>query len=229
MAVKLGEDLWWLEIKALPFWRINTYLIDDGGTLTLVDSGVPWNTRQLKKQIEATGYKVNEIDRVLLTHYDLDHFGGLIRLDELEPSEVYAGEPDAGYLKGDKKPKILHHKGAFHRAIAPFIPDIEVTSVEEDDEIGGFTVHETPGHNPGHLAYIHEFGNVGFLGDLVWESGGRLTPPIWADSYNMDTLHESIIRLSSRVGEFNWICMGHGNPLENGSSKLERLAADLDT
>jgi len=66
---------------------------------------------------------------------------------------------------------------------------------------------------------------VAFLGDLVWESAGRLTTPEWFDSYDMAQLRESVQQLVGTAPGFEVAAMGHGNPIVGcGSQALADLA-----
>ncbi|MDY6778297.1 MAG: MBL fold metallo-hydrolase, partial [Candidatus Nanohaloarchaea archaeon] len=146
-------DLGWPE----PFVS-NAYLVDDG-EVTLIDSGYPYNQRSIQDELGKAGYAVEDIDQVLLTHYDLDHVGGLSRIaDELD-APIYMGRDDLELMQGDEDPPLLHHKGMFHRIAreAYELPgSLEFRAVDDGEELGGFTALHTPGHNPGHIAYIHE-------------------------------------------------------------------------
>lgn len=230
MAERLAPGVWWLKLGWIPLLKGNSYLVDDDGTLTLVDAGLPWDAGRLRGGLAEAGYAVADIDRVLVTHYDLDHVGGLFRLPDLD-APVYVGEADARLALGEDDPSWLHHKGAFHRIARRFrsLPaSLPVRRVGEGDRIGGFVAYHTPGHNPGHMVYVHEDRGVALLGDLVWEEDGALTPPIWLDSYDVATIHESIRALAARVAPFEVACMGHGHPLRTGGSlALTHLAHSL--
>lgn len=221
---EVRDGVWRANLPVLPTWRVNVYLVEYND-VTLVDAGVPWTAGKLRRELRSEGFEVGDIDRVLLTHYDLDHFGGLLRLPALD-AEVYAGVPDAGYLSGAAKPPLLHHKGAFHRLLGAVLPSLDVTPLGDGETVGGFTAYHSPGHNPGHMVYVHDGVETAFLGDLVWEQDGRLTPPVWMDSYDLGELRESVRRLAGRVS-FQYACMGHGEPLNDGERELERLAGEI--
>lgn len=226
MAEQLVDGVWLLELGWFPPLAANAYLVDDGA-VSLVDTGLRWNVPTLRSELADAGYAVRDLDRVLLTHYDLDHTGGLEHLREVDGLPVYLGEQDARLLDDEWTPPLFHHKGAFHRVVRRLFPiprEFDVRRVRDGDEIGAFTAYHTPGHNPGHVVYVHENG-AAFLGDLVWEEEGRLTYPFWLDSYDMHQLRESIRRLSPRV-EYDVACVGHGDPLFDGNA-LPALADDL--
>jgi glyoxylase-like metal-dependent hydrolase (beta-lactamase superfamily II) len=227
MARRLAPGVWLLElglIEPLDSWA---YLVDDG-ELTLVDAGLFLNSPSIATELAALGYGVDGIDRVLITHYDLDHVGGLRTIDFDGP--VYVGSRDLALLAGEEAPTLRHPKGIFHRVARRLWPlsEVDLRPVEDGDRIGGFTAFHTPGHNPGHTAYVHADLGVAFLGDLVWGEGGALTTPIWWDSYDMAELAESVRDLAARAPPFEVAAMGHGEPLTaGGSAALADLAASL--
>lgn len=234
----LRDGLWLLELGWYTPLRSNAYLIDGGidpetgeqsaGDVTLIDTGYRYNRRSLVGELEAAGYAPGAVDRVLLTHYDLDHTGGLDRVSFDCP--VYLGQQEIELVEGEWEPPLAHHKGLFHRAARRLFPiptKIDLQSVSDTEQIGRFTAYHTPGHNPGHTVYIHDSG-VAFLGDLVWETDGALTTPFWGDSYDMRRLRESVKDLSRRCPPFDIACMGHGTPfLDDGYDRLKTLAEQL--
>lgn len=237
---RLRADVWLLELGWAAPLGSNAYLIDDGidpetgdrgeddGTVTLIDTGPRYSRQSLSEELDAAGYTPSDIDRVLLTHYDLDHTGGLDRVSFDCP--IYLGERDIALIEGERPLPLAHHKGLFHRfarRVFPLPEGIDLRSVRDGDSIGRFTAYHTPGHNPGHMVYIHDAG-VAFLGDLVWESDGELTTPFWGDSYDMRQLHESVQKLARRCPSFDLVCIGHGTPFtEEGSDRLQALADRL--
>lgn len=226
MADELKDGVWILRLKGFLNWPVNAYLVNDNGVLTLVDSGMPRDASLIRRELRELGYGIKDVDRVLITHYDLDHFGGLLRLSGLD-ADIYAGGVDARFLSGELKPPLLNHKGAFHRLMSTFVTDLPAQELSDGERIGGFIAYHTPGHNPGHTIYINESVDVGLLGDLVWEQEGTLTTPIWLDSYNMNRLRRSIRDIAFKIPDFDIACVGHGEPLRNGSEELRKLASSL--
>lgn len=230
MTEELVDGVYWLSLGWPTPLGGNAFLVDDG-EVTLIDAGLPININSLRGQIKAAGYSVAEIDRVLITHYDIDHFGGLSRLVPALDGPVYLGEQDYALLEGTWDPPLLHHKGLFHRALRFVyrVPgSLSYYPVADDEVVGGFRVLHTPGHNPGHVIYYHAATEAAFLGDLIWESGGELTPPVWLDSYDVGEIHASIRKAASSLPSFELACMAHGSPIRTGGSdQLLALAESL--
>lgn len=219
MARVLRDDVWWFELRG-----VNAYLLEDDDGPVLVDTGMPWDASRLRADLETAGYQVADLERVVLTHYDPDHVGGLRRLDRDCP--VYIGAGDAPYLQGQLAPPWREWKGLLQRLLRPIIQpsSLDVRPVTDGDTIGSLTVHETPGHTTGHVSYVDRSRGVAFLGDLVQESDGELHLPPWLLSENMRAVRESVHDLLDATPDFEIAYPGHGDPLvKDGRAALEAL------
>jgi glyoxylase-like metal-dependent hydrolase (beta-lactamase superfamily II) len=221
MVTALREGIWWLDLGG-----VNAYLVDDGGEVTLVDAGPPWQAGAILDALVDAGFVLTDLDRVLVTHYDADHVAGLSRLGGLDV-EVYAGRGDAGLVTGSDSPDLATRKGFTQALMAPLVRDspVAVRPLDDGDTVGSFTVYETPGHTPGHVAYVSDALDAAFVGDLVRESNGQLTPSPWFISDDTERVRESIRSLSARTPGFSVLGMGHGVPFEQGGTeRLDDLA-----
>lgn len=217
MARVLRDDVWWFELRG-----VNAYLAVDDGDPVLVDAGMPWDAGRLRAGLDQAGYAPADLERILLTHYDPDHVGGLRRLDVDCP--VYIGAGDAPFLQGQLDPPWTEWKGLLQRVLRPLVQPtgLDVRPVTDGETIGSITVYDTPGHTTGHVAYVGEDLDVAFLGDLVQSSDGELHLPSWLLSENMRGVRESIHDLVDRVPDFELACPGHGDPIvEDGRDALE--------
>jgi glyoxylase-like metal-dependent hydrolase (beta-lactamase superfamily II) len=224
MVTQLADGVWWLDLGG-----VNAYLVDDDGALTLVDTGMPWTKGDLADGIVEAGFTLSALDRILLTHYDLDHVGGLGRFDGLDVT-VYAGSGDAALVDGGRSPGWGSHKRALQSltSLVTASPALDVHPLEDRESIGGFTVVATPGHTDGHVAYVHEGHRAVFAGDLVRESDGSLEPSPWSLSEDVGDVRRSIAALTDRTGEFDVLGMGHGVPFRvRGDERLAELAGAL--
>ena len=237
MARQLVDGVWELDLGLMPPLASNAFLVDeqalaecDGEDVTLCDTGLFWNEPSIRDELDDAGYGPADLDRVLLTHYDLDHVGGLKHLSPEFTGPVSLGRPDYELVRSDSPPPSNNHKGLFHRAARAFFPlpdEFDVRPVDDGETVGRFTAYQTPGHNPGHTVYVHDSG-VALLGDLVWEEDGAMTPPIWFDSYDMGRVRESIRTFADRAPPFEVAAMAHGTPfVRDGDDALRALAATL--
>ncbi|PSQ04021.1 MBL fold hydrolase [Halobacteriales archaeon QS_6_71_20] len=218
-------------VYRLSLGGVNAYLVDDDG-VTLVDAGPPWAVGDLRTRLADAGYRPEDVDRVLLTHYDPDHVGGLSLIVDDDTAldgsdvEVYMADPDARYLVGRDRPSLRSRKGVLQRAAGRIVdaPEVQIYRVEDGREIGPFVAHRTPGHTRGHVAYVHgEFG-VAFVGDLLRESGGRLRPPTRLFSRDRAENDRSV-RCLAEATDPETVAPGHGDPVSDPDA-LDRAAGD---
>lgn len=229
MAVELRPGVWRVGLRG-----VNAYLVEDGDGLTLVDTGMPWQADSVRRALEVAGFSMRDVDRVLLTHYDVDHVGGLQSLlssvgDADGDVEVCCGAGDADLVVGNRKPPLSVPKGLVQRLGRVLTPSVDtaVRALGDGDEVGGFEVVATPGHTPGHVAYVHEELGVALLGDLVREDGdGGLELSPWLLSSDTGELEPSVRRVLDRAPAFEVAGVGHGDPIRSGGS--DALAAALD-
>ncbi len=222
MATRLADGVWWLKLSG-----VNAYLIEDGDDLVLCDAGLARQGGKLRSEIKGTGNAVDDLDRILVTHYDMDHVGGLSAFPAAVP--IYAGGDDAAFLRGDASPPLSNHKGLLQRAMGVFVetPPQDVRPIADGESVGSFTAYHTPGHSPGHTAYISESLGVGLLGDLVRSSNGGLAASPWFISYDTGVIRESIRSLVDRAPSFEVACPGHGSPLRtDGSAALAAIVGE---
>jgi len=202
------------------------------GTLTLVDAGTPSDAGTIVRAIGEAGFSIGDIERVLVTHYDVDHVGGLSGLvDRGLDATVYVGSPDADYVAGRATIPVEGARSALSRLAGVLVrpPNLRVEAVADGDAIGSFTVYHTPGHTEGHVAYVGEALSVGFVGDLVRESESRLEPSPSHVSVDADAVHESIHDLADRAPAVEVLGPGHGVPfLRNGSVRLAELGQRIE-
>lgn len=244
MVTQLRPGVYWLDLTG-----VNAYLVDSEGLgpsgsrapsddesavkpgegdLTLVDAGTPRDAAAIRAAIDETGHDVAALDRILVTHFDIDHVGSLASLGTDVP--VYIGAADAPLLTGECAPPLSEMKGVLHRVVRRFVrAPGRVETVADGDRVGGFEVFETPGHTPGHVAYVNEAVSAAFVGDLAVERGGRLHASPWYLSYDTDDVRESIHDLADRAPAVEALCPGHGTPyLRDGSVRLAELGQRIE-
>ncbi len=113
----------------------------------LLDVGVPQNAGLVKKNIEALGFKVNDIKVLLNTHAHFDHSGGLAKLKADTGARMIASEGDTYALEKGVYP------GSETQANLNFPPVKVDRQVKDGDTVtlGGVTLtaNITPGHSRG--------------------------------------------------------------------------------
>jgi glyoxylase-like metal-dependent hydrolase (beta-lactamase superfamily II) len=149
---------------------INSYaLVDDDGTVTLVDAGLRTGYRRIRAALPAIGVKPGDVRRVVVTHAHSDHVGGLAKLVANTGADVLTHEREAPYLRDGRAPRTVRGK-------AGKIPTVTVAEQFLDGSVlpiaGGLRVVHTPGHTPGHVSLLHEPSGVLITGDALFNVRG---------------------------------------------------------
>jgi glyoxylase-like metal-dependent hydrolase (beta-lactamase superfamily II) len=147
---------------------VNGFLINTGSKLVLVDTGSGSFfgpiVGKLVKNLEASGYRPDEVDEIYITHMHPDHVGGLISDGKMTfaNATVRAAQEDADYWlskdKMDAAPK--EAKETFEnamKAFAPYKAAGKFKPFEGDIQlVPGVRAVAAHGHTPGHTVYVVE-------------------------------------------------------------------------
>jgi glyoxylase-like metal-dependent hydrolase (beta-lactamase superfamily II) len=175
-------------------------LIWDDELAMLVDTGIPRQTTPVLETMKREGISKEHLKKVILTHQDLDHIGGIVELKNImdHSLEVLAHKWDAPYIEGRKillksNPEFLQQvelqipvnfteerkRNIMNFFINPPTSKVDVLLKDEDvlPICGGITVIHTPGHTPGHISlYLHR-DRILIAGDALMVKNGKLSEP----------------------------------------------------
>ncbi|HJP46443.1 MBL fold metallo-hydrolase [Acinetobacter venetianus] len=182
---------------------INAFLVNTGKSLVLVDSGAAScfgaHLGSILKNLEASGYKPEQVDTILLTHLHPDHVCGISKdgVANFPNATVYVSSDEANYWLDPKqatklpKDKQAGYEGTvkhIKQAIAPYQAQQRFKTYKLGDEIQGFKVINTAGHTPGHFSYeLKSKGeSVVFIGDIVHSHTVQFDRPETAIEYDID-------------------------------------------
>ncbi|HGY4640770.1 TPA: MBL fold metallo-hydrolase [Acinetobacter baumannii] len=163
---------------------VNAFLVDDGKSLTLVDSGAAScfgpQLGSIAKNLELAGYQLANVKTVLLTHLHPDHVCGIAQNGKavFPNATIYAHEREADYwlnpanektVPADKKENYLGTVKNVKAALAPYQAKKVFKTFKDGDVIQGFEVINTHGHTPGHHSFrLKSKGQqIVFVGDIV--------------------------------------------------------------
>jgi glyoxylase-like metal-dependent hydrolase (beta-lactamase superfamily II)/predicted ester cyclase len=228
-AELVAEGVW--VVQGQP-GRCNVYLIEDEGGVTLFDAGA----RTMTRAVASAGAKLGGIRRVVLGHGHTDHRGTAPALGVpvlCHPEEVQDAEGSGGFrywpqgLAGLPTPLRQAHR-LMHRFAWDAGPVKIAGTVQDGEELAGFTVVHLPGHAPGMIALWREADRLALSSDCFYtlDMWGRDCEPRLPERiYNFDTdqARESIRKLAALEPAAAWA--GHAKPVTGDvRSKLERAA-----
>ena len=202
--------------------------------VTLVDAGPVGSAARILRVLRLLGRAADEVEQVVVTHYHLDHLGGLAGLRRHVPARVGVHAVEAPYVRGERPVPVPFRHPLFtrplHRAGPVVCPPVHVdTLLQHGDELpvlGGLRVVHTPGHTPGHIALHLPQRGLLIAGDALQVRGaGRLTPPARLVTEDWD---EAIRSLRVLAGvEFDVLALSHFPPQRGDiRERLERLAEE---
>jgi hydroxyacylglutathione hydrolase len=197
MYTEILPDVYDITVQNDGTARYRTFLVDIEGP-TLIDAGLPDTTETLFEAIDKIGI---EPERVVITHDDVDHAGGLEAVRDCYPA----------------------------RTFVPAGADVEDALVDErygdGDEIGPFEAVYTPGHASEHYVLGAEEDDFAVLGDAVFGADARGLPegyfvlPTAFFSADLAAADETLERLLEY--EFDAGLVFHGSSvLSDASDKL---------
>lgn len=218
---QLAEDVHML--RGWPPNAINVYLLRD----VLIDAATRQGERRIMRQIAW-----RKLSAHALTHAHPDHQGSSHAICEALQIPLWCGLGDVPAMETPGGVSNSQAPGFLNRLQQRFWtgpPHPVARALVEGDEVAGFTVLETPGHSPGHLAYWRESDRLLILGDVLNNTNlitgipGLHEPPA---VFTPDPARNR--RSARRLAALRpaLTCFGHGPPLRD-PGRLADFAARL--
>ena len=223
---------------------VNSYVVP-GDPLTLVDTGIgteeAWGA--LLKGLAGIGFRIEEIQQILLTHKHPDHFGLARRIQRASGARVFIHESDRedvirfaeDHEKGVSRTiGRLRSWGTLQEKIGECRPALQATlgmaesvDAESLDEARQLSINgrdlevlHTPGHTLGSICI--RYGNALMTGDHVLP---QYTPNIggsdWRSRGLLQQFLTSLERLRSLCREDLEALPGHGPPIGRLAERLD--------
>ncbi len=207
----------------------NPYILVDPDGLTLIDAGLPRSEKKILAYIASLGKSPQDLKRIIITHADLDHYGGLAALQKVTGARTYASRIEADAMAKGEASRQLKRSGFSLRNIlfailspfvkaTPFQVQEIVTEGQTLPALGGLQVLETPGHTPGHISLFASSVGVLFCGDSMVSDEKGLQgsrPGITWD----ETKARASERKQAEIG-VQIVCPGHGPVVRDAASKF---------
>lgn len=219
--------------------KINAYLVEEAGRVTIVDAGVAGFYKDLPNELASMGRTIDDVDALVLTHGHSDHIGFAERLRTERRVPVSVHEADAALARGEVPNPAKGFGPTKLGPLAGFLwfslikGGLRTTHIGEVSTFGdGATLDVpgtprvilTPGHTPGSAALHFTSRDALLIGDalatysVTTGAHGPQIAPFTADSKQAV---DSLTRLEDV--EASWVLPGHGDAWSGGVSEAIRL------
>ena len=236
-AVPLADGVFRIPTAGRNF--INSFaLVQDDGSVTLVDTGLKEAPARIVAGLAALGKHPRDVTRIVLTHVHPDHAGGAAGMSRRTGAPVLVHGDDhawarSGEITGSHDPSTRWGR-LFARAGTSTVEAFEPGPPLRDGDLlpvsGGLRVVHTPGHSPGHVSLLVEESATLITGDALFNfgflGGARLSPAFLCSDFAMTE------RTAHRLGELDYqvAAFTHGPEIRDRAREtVRRLLARLDT
>jgi glyoxylase-like metal-dependent hydrolase (beta-lactamase superfamily II) len=216
-------------VYLVPGVVANPYLLVDPDGLTVIDTGIPRSEKKILAFVARLGKSARDVKRIILTHSDLDHVGGLAALKKATGARTYASQIEADAIAAGKSSRAIQPTGfsvrrLIFRLLGPLMKatPFQVDEILKDGQVlpalGGLRVIETPGHTPGHVSLFAPAGGVLFCGDSMVTDAEGIHGSRPGLTWNEAKARESERRqaaLGARI-----VCSGHGPVVMDAAGKF---------
>lgn len=202
----------------------SVYLAESGERKVIVETGPPAYIPLLNERLARLGVAPEQITDVLLTHSHWDHLANILMFPN---AKLWIGETELAWAadQGADVPfmSVLHVRKLLELGEA-------VGRVGDGDEVlPGISAVGTPGHTPGHLAFLVEgaSGPVIFAGDSV-KNVHELATRVVDSTMDSDASTRSITRLREMMSNLDaTLVPGHDVPLRLLKGRACRTAVQV--
>ena len=233
-----------------PLKTMNVYFIDEAPR-TLVDAGIKTEASfdTLKKGLETIGYGLDSIERILITHGHIDHYGQAKRLSYFSGAPIYIHPKEygrirsiihsLGYLKS-----ILMRNGAPEALVNGAIQFIESAQNMADPLEEAFFLNDgdaisfksmtwktllLPGHSPGLICFHWPEKKILFTGDHLLK---EITPnpvlnvPEYRLPFRYPSLKDYLTSLEEvEKLDISLLLPGHGEEVHDMKGLIQKIFA----
>jgi glyoxylase-like metal-dependent hydrolase (beta-lactamase superfamily II) len=203
---------------------VNAYLVREDDGLTLVDTAVAGSAQDLLAAAERAGAPIT---RIALTHGHGDHVGSLDALKEQLGDSVEVLMPDLdARIHAGEKPVDGKLPGSW-----PTLKTSPDVRLNPGDRVGSLEVVPSPGHTPGHVAFLDtrdrsliagdtytSFGRVAVSNHFYWRFP-LAAMATWDKQKDLDSAR-ALRALDPRI-----LVVGHGPAVRDPAAAMDRAIA----
>ena len=232
-----------------PFYvgPVNVYLIEED-PLTLIDAGprADSSLEALRSGLATLGYKLSDIQRIIISHAHADHYGLARVIQEESGAIVYIHEWDAHAVSantdysayrdlliaaGVPREIISRMEAGYEKFKGFAYPLDHVETLKDDDEIlfehESLSVVHTPGHTPGSICLVRTSNRLVFASDTVLKTitpNPVLSPDPIDSKRRFQSLGEYLVSLARiRALAPTVLKGGHGDDITDYDEHFHRM------
>lgn len=219
------------KVHLIPGVIANSYLLIEPTGLSLIDAGLPGSEKKIIKYITGLGYAPKGLRRIIITHADYDHVGGLKALKEATGARVFASAIEAEAIAQGHSSRPLKPRNVFAKLIfglmgrmfkaAPAKVDELLTDGEMLPVLGGLQVLATSGHTPGHISLYAPALGILFCGDSIVSEKAGLRGSSGANNWDQPKADDSVRKQAALAPAI--LCSGHGPVVREAAAKLPQV------
>jgi len=208
---------------------VNCFLVREDDGFTLVDTMLPKSEKGILEAAQSLGAP---IVRIALTHAHQDHVGSVDALKAALPdAEVLITPRDARFLTGDKSLEPDEAVNGKPRGSWIKLETEPTRLINPGERVGSLEVVSSPGHTPGHAAFLDTRDRTLIAGDSWVTLGGVSIPSranprfplVWFGTGNRPQALESAKAL--RALDPSRLAVGHGKVVESPGAAMDRAIA----
>jgi len=215
-------------VHIIPGITVNHYLLKDTNGLTLIDAGIPGSAWKVLAYLRRWHFSPRDLKRILITHADYDHVGGLAALKRASGARVYAHAIEARAIAAGRFSRSLKAVNAYLKRLFILAENLGTTAPVQVDEtltagqvlpvLDGLQVVDSSGHTPGHLSFFMPSTGILFTGDSILSVRNRLVGSHGAVTWDQDKADRSVSRQAALRACI--VCSAHGNVVWNAIGKF---------
>jgi glyoxylase-like metal-dependent hydrolase (beta-lactamase superfamily II) len=218
---------------------VNSYLVVDGGGVTIIDAGLPRYWKLLNSELARLGLSLEDVRALILTHGDSDHIGfaGQLYRDKGIPAYLHPADdararlevkkPNSGWGPVKAGPLIgflwySAREGGLRSRPAGGLQPVDDGQVL--DVPGTPRIIHVPGHTPGSVAVHVPAVDALFMGDTM-TTRSVLTGVTGPKPAPFTLEPQQAVASLGRISEVDatWVLPGHGPAWDGGVAEAVRL------
>jgi len=210
--------------RLTQFGLVNCYLLREPDGLTLIDAGLPGGAKFILRTVQKLR---SPLRRIVLTHAHFDHIGAVDSLMAVVPNlELLIGQRESRLLARD----LRLDEGEHGKSLVGFrgAKSKPTGLLGDGAQIGSLKAIASPGHTPGHMAFLETRDNTLIAGDAFTTQNGLLVAGVFRATFPFPAMFSwngalslrSAFRLRQEQPAI--LAAGHGRPITAPQSAIDR-------